>query len=228
MRLPRATTQPHHDLAHRHRDPRSQRDLGTSLCSSSTCSSQCCTWPPTTYPGAFIGLPFRPRVFSRTLLLHVRTFSGWLHASEPEFYYGGSTPACAEVFRRSGGSRVPDGTRYRTRWPLRLHSPGRGLGLPRGWSDPVLILIPARPARSLTVRDGFDRSFGTGRLLAGRPAASWCSVASAVSAGPDGTVPGGRWLLNGVMDNRRTADPLCQTLPAAASTFVERYSGGWG
>ncbi len=150
MRLPRPQPRPHHDrLAHRHRDPRSQRPRHVAL--FSTCSKvPCCTWPPTAPSWLFIGFTlFAPAVaLAVRFFTHVRALQRLATPSNPSSTTQRFLPACAGYFqpRHQAASWVPDGDADigpGSTGQLRLHSPPwpRELGLTGMAAILILYLI---------------------------------------------------------------------------------------
>ena len=103
---------------------------------------------------------------------HVQTrFNGWLHAFEPEFYYGGSYQLAQGIFGQASGGLMGAGwgRGYPDQVPLAnsdfiLSSLAEELGLTGMAAILILYLILVQRGlrAALTVRDGFGKLLATG------------------------------------------------------------------
>ena len=149
------------------------RDLGTSLLFFSLfvamlyVATNRVSW-------LFIGFTlFAPAVaLAVRFFSHVQTrFNGWLHAFEPEFYYGGSYQLAQGIFGQASGGLMGAGwgRGYPDQVPLAnsdfiLSSLAEELGLTGMAAILILylILIQRGLRAALTVRDGFGKLLATG------------------------------------------------------------------
>jgi len=150
-----------------------QRDLGTSLLffglfvAMLYVATNRVSW-------LFIGFTlFAPAVaLAVRFFSHVQTrFNGWLHAFEPEFYYGGSYQLAQGIFGQASGGLMGTGwgRGYPDQVPLAnsdfiLSSLAEELGLTGMAAILILylILIQRGLRAALTVRDGFGKLLATG------------------------------------------------------------------
>lgn len=150
-----------------------QRDLGTSLLffglfvAMLYVATNRVSW-------LFIGFTlFAPAVaLAVRFFSHVQTrFNGWLHAFEPEFYYGGSYQLAQGIFGQASGGLMGAGwgRGYPDQVPLAnsdfiLSSLAEELGLTGMAAILILYLILVQRGlrAALTVRDGFGKLLATG------------------------------------------------------------------